>query len=128
MSARRLTRGALCGLMPVAAVGLALSAIVRCSRSPAARDNQIRELQASYQTLRDSVAFLASADPVVSAAASNDSDILLGLRRPALQELLEELARRYPGRIALQTEAPIRLERNGRLALPVPWTAADAGT
>jgi hypothetical protein len=108
---------------------LLLPLLAAC-RAPAdvARAQRIAELTARQEALWTAFNEKVAGDPLLAATLADEGEVLLALRRPLLQDMVTEVARRYLDRVELDLALGAKVDASGDLKVKTRLGEMNAGT
>jgi hypothetical protein len=108
---------------------LALVLAAAACGSPAAVDHarRISQLTSRQEQLWTAFNEKVAGDPLLAAALADEGEVLLALRRPLLQSMVTEVARRYLDRVELHLDLVAKVNASGDLKVKTPVGQINAG-
>ena len=109
-------------------LALTLLFLAAC-RTPAAVDRaqRLSQLTARQEELWNTFNERVAADPLLTAALADEGEVLLTLRRPLLQGMVTEVARRYLDRVELDLALGAKVDATGELKVKTRLGEITAG-
>jgi hypothetical protein len=108
-----------------AAIGL----LAACRTPPAGeRAQRVVQLTARQEALWTAFNDKVAGDPVLAATLADEGEVVLALRRPLLQAMVTEVARRYLDRVELDLALGAKVDASGELKVKTRVGEINAGT
>jgi hypothetical protein len=116
----------------VAALGAAALLVAGCARKPDPRvaaeaEARIAELHAAHEALHDSLEALVAGDSLLLAAAADTGQVIVALREPLVENLVNEVTRRYLDRVEVHLTPDVEVEESGEIRVKVLVARVKAG-
>jgi hypothetical protein len=97
-------------------------------RSAVDHAHRVAELTARQERLWTTFNERVAGDPLLGAALADEGEVLLALRRPLLQGMVTEVARRYLDRVELDLDLDAKVKAGGELKVKTLVGQVNAGT
>lgn len=116
----------------VAALGAAALLVAGCAKKPDPRvtaeaEARIAELHAAHEALHDSLEALVAGDSLLLAAAADTGQVIVALREPLVENLVNEVTRRYLDRVEVHLTPDVEVEESGEIRVKVLVARVKAG-
>jgi hypothetical protein len=113
-------------------VGAAAVLVAGCARKPDPRiaaeaEARIAELRAAHEALHDSLEALVAGDSLLLAAAADTGQVIVALREPLVENLVNEVTRRYLDRVEVHLTPDVEVEESGEVRVKVLVARVKAG-
>ena len=92
------------------------------------RAQRVAELTARQEALWTAFNEKVAGDPLLAATLADEGEVLLALRRPLLQEMVREVARRYLDRVELDLALGAKVDASADLKVKTRLGEMNAGT